>query len=195
MVVRFAQPTTGNVDRSVHLGAELSAIVKLFDDKIELFGNATLSKNTIEEGNTVIEYQVTDDSSAITSLNLDGNKITGFPDFLTNIGITFQQSGFYLRWTGKYVGEFYSDNYDNKLNSYLLTNPGFVDYTDNLNEAYFVSDVLLSYEFSLTNFLTPWKVYFQLNNIFDNMYSAYAIGKEFFPAAERNWLAGIQIGL
>ena len=70
-----------------------------------------------------------------------------------------------------------------------------MDYSDNLNEAYFVSDVLLSYEFSLTNFLTPWKVYFQLNNIFDNMYSAYAIGKEFFPAAERNWLAGIQIGL
>ena len=35
----------------------------------------------------------------------------------------------------------------------------------------------------------------QVNNIFDNLYSAYAIGKEFFPAAERNWLAGIQVGL
>ncbi|MDZ7623112.1 MAG: TonB-dependent receptor [Ignavibacteriaceae bacterium] len=49
-VDRFGQPTTGNVDRSVHLGAELSAIVKLWNDHIELFGNATLSKNTIEEG-------------------------------------------------------------------------------------------------------------------------------------------------
>jgi iron complex outermembrane receptor protein len=35
----------------------------------------------------------------------------------------------------------------------------------------------------------------QVNNIFDNLYSAYAIGKEFFPAADRNFIAGIQIGL
>ncbi|MCZ7613182.1 MAG: TonB-dependent receptor [Ignavibacteriaceae bacterium] len=49
-VDRFGQPTTGNVDRTVHLGAELSGILKLFDDKVELFGNVSLSKNTIEEG-------------------------------------------------------------------------------------------------------------------------------------------------
>lgn len=186
-VDRFGQPTTGNVDRSVHLGAELSAIVKFWDDHFELFGNATLSKNTIEEGRFFIDEQ--------NSIELSGNRISGFPDLLGNIGIAFQQSGFYLRLTGKYVGEFYSDNYDEKLNSYLLTYPGFVDYSDNLNEAYLVSDIFMSYEFSIVNFLTPWKVYMQVNNIFDNLYSAYAIGKEFFPAAERNWLAGVQIGL
>jgi len=27
------------------------------------------------------------------------------------------------------------------------------------------------------------------------LYSAYAIGKEFFPAAERNFLVGLQLGL
>jgi iron complex outermembrane receptor protein len=27
------------------------------------------------------------------------------------------------------------------------------------------------------------------------LYAAYAIGKEFFPAAERNYLAGIKVGL
>ena len=114
---------------------------------------------------------------------------------LANIGIAFQHSGFYLRLTGKYVGEFYSDNYDDKLKSYLVQHPGFVDYSDNLNESYFVSDIFVSYELSFVNFLTPWKVYLQVNNIFDNLYSANAIGKEFFPAAERNWLAGIQVGL
>jgi iron complex outermembrane recepter protein len=186
-VDRFGQPTTGNVDRSVHLGAELSAIVKFWEDHFELFGNATLSKNTIEEGKYFIDAE--------NSVDLSGNRISGFPDLLTNIGITFQQSGFYLRLTGKYVGDFYSDNYDDKLNSYLLTYPGFVDYSDNLNEAYFVSDIFISYEFSIVNFLTPWKIYLQVNNIFDNLYSANAIGKEFFPAAERNWLAGIQVGL
>jgi iron complex outermembrane receptor protein len=109
--------------------------------------------------------------------------------------VAFQHSGFYLRLTGKYVGEFYSDNYDDKLKGYLVQQPGFVDYSDNLNESYFVSDIFVSYELTLVNFLTPWKVYLQVNNIFDNLYSANAIGKEFFPAAERNWLAGIQVGL
>ncbi|MCW8813742.1 MAG: TonB-dependent receptor [Chlorobium sp.] len=186
-VDRFGQPTTGNVDRSVHLGAELSAIVKFWEDHFEIFGNTTLSKNTIDKGKHFIDAE--------NYIDLSGNRITGFPDFLANFGVTFQQSGFYLRLTGKYAGEFYSDNYDKNLKTYLILYPGFVDYSDNLNEAYFVSDVFISYEFSLLNSLTPWKVYFQVNNIFDNLYSAYAIGKEFFPAAERNYLAGIQVGL
>ncbi|MBE0570141.1 MAG: TonB-dependent receptor [Ignavibacteriaceae bacterium] len=186
-VDRFGQPITGNVDRSVHLGAELSGILKFWNDRIELFGNATFSKNTIEEGKFFIDEQ--------TSIDLNGNRISGFPDLLANVGVAFSQSGFYLRLTGKYVGEFFSDNYDDRLAAYLTQYPGFVDYTDNLNEAYFVSDVFLSYEFPLLNFLTPWKVYMQVNNTFDNLYSAYAIGKEFFPAAERNWLVGIQVGL
>jgi iron complex outermembrane receptor protein len=186
-VDRFGQPTTGNVDRSVHLGAELSAIVKFWDDHLELFGNATISKNTIEQGKYFIDLE--------NSIDLSGNRISGFPDLLANIGIAFQHSGFYLRLTGKYVGEFFSDNYDNNLGGYLTKYPNFVDYADNLNEAYFVSDIFLSYEFFLINSMTPWKVYLQINNIFDNLYSANAIGKEFFPAAERNWLAGIQVGL
>lgn len=186
-VDRFGQPTTGNVDRSVHFGAELSAIVKLWDKHIELFGNTTLSKNTIEEGKYFID--------ADNFIDLSGNRISGFPDLLANIGISFQHSGFYVRLTGKYVGEFFSDNYDNKLKNYLSRYSGFVDYSDNLNESYFVSDIFMSYEFSLFNSLTPWKFHLQVNNIFDNLYSANAIGKEFFPAAERNWLAGIQFGL
>lgn len=185
-VDRFGQPTTGNVDRSVHLGAELSAILKFWNDHIEVFGNTTVSRNTIEDGKFFIDEP--------TSIDLSGNRISGFPDLLANLGVAFQHSGLYVRLTGKYVGEFFSDNYDDKLISYLGQYPGFVDYNDNLNESYFVSDIFLSYEFSLLNSMTPWKVYMQINNIFDNLYSAYAIGKEFFPAAERNWLAGIQVG-
>jgi iron complex outermembrane receptor protein len=186
-VDRFGQPITGNVDKSVHLGAELSAILKLLNDRIEIFGNATLSKNTIEEGEFFID--------AINSIDLSGNRISGFPNFLANIGFSFIDAGFYFRLTGKYVGEFFSDNYDTNLNNYVNQFPGFVDYSDNLNEAYFVSDFYASYEFNFLNGQTPWKLFVQVNNIFDELYSAYAIGKEFFPAAERNWLAGIQLGL
>ena len=101
----------------------------------------------------------------------------------------------YVKLSGKYVGKFFSDNYDDKLKSDLDRFQGFVGYTDNVNDAYFVSDIYAAYEFYLLNGLTPWKIFIQVNNIFDNLYSASAIGKEFFPAAERNWLVGIQVGL
>jgi iron complex outermembrane receptor protein len=186
-VDRFGQPTTGNVDKTIHTGAELSAIFKLWQNRVEIFGNASLSKNTIEEGKFYLD--------STNYIDLSSNRITGFPDFLANIGIVFQQSGFYLRFTGKYVGDLYSDNYDESLDDYLIRYPGFVDYSDNLNEAYFVSDFFASYEFSVFNTLSAWKIYGQVNNLFNSLYSAYAIGKEFFPAAEINWLAGIQVGL
>ena len=186
-VDRFGQPTTGNVDRSIHIGAELSTIVRLLNNHIELFGNATFSRNTIEEGKFYLDE--------VNFVDLSGNRISGFPDFLANAGITFNDKNLFLKLSGKYVGKFFSDNYDDKLKSDLHMFSGFVDYTDNINDAYFVSDFYAAYEFNLLNSLTPWKIFVQVNNIFDNLYSAYAIGKEFFPAAERNWLAGIQVGL
>jgi iron complex outermembrane receptor protein len=186
-VDRFGQPTTGNADRTIHLGAEVSAIVRLFSKTVEIFGNATMSRNTIEEGRFYL-----DDKKFI---DLSGNRISGFPEFLSTCGFSVNYEGLYFRWIGKYVGGYFSDNYDNNLKSYSEQNPGFVDYQDNVNEAYLVSDIFASYEFNVINTLSPWKVFIQVNNIFDNLYSAYAIGKEFFPAAERNWLAGIQVGL
>jgi iron complex outermembrane receptor protein len=193
-VDRFGQPITGNVDKTIHQGIEASAVVKLFNN-LEIFGNATLSKNSIEEGNAFIEYDVTEDSTAVSKLNLNGNKISGFPDFLANFGISYRKDGVFLQFTGKYVGEFFSDNYDENLLQYLSAYPAFVDYNDNKNEAYFTANFHGSYELNLFGSHTPTKIFLQVNNIFDNLYSAYAIGKEFFPAAERNFLVGLQLGL
>ena len=127
-------------------------------------------------------------------IDLNSNRISGFPDFLANFGLNFRYEGLYLRFTGKYVGDFYSDNYDKNLTSYLNKYPEFVSYTDNKNDVYFVADFYGSYELKLFNALVPSKVFVQVNNIFDNLYSAFAIGKEFFPAAERNFLIGLQLG-
>jgi iron complex outermembrane recepter protein len=184
---RFGQPVTGNVDRTVHVGAELSFVLKFLKNKFEIIGNGTISRNTIEEGNYYLD--------ADNLINLNGNRIAGFPDYLTNLSLVYNYAGLYVRLTGKYVGDFFSDNYDENLNPYLQEYPGFVSYTDNVNESYFTSELIASYEFPVINALTPWKLYFQLTNIFDNLYSANAIGKEFFPAAERNFIAGIQVGL
>ncbi len=69
------------------------------------------------------------------------------------------------------------------------------DYRDNRLDSYFVSNILFSYQFQAEPTFKNTKVFLQVNNILDNLYAAYGIGKEFFPAAERNFIAGVKIGL
>lgn len=183
---RFGQPITGNIERTIHQGIELSASLKLFD-AFEIYSNATLSKNIIKSGKYFIDSN--------TSLDLSENRINGFPNFLGNFIISYKQSSLYLKLSGKYVGDFYSDNFNDNLNKYLNQNPGFVDYNNNKNEAYFTTDIFFSYDFHITESLGLSKIFLQVNNVFDRLYSAHAIGKEFFPAAGRNFLVGVQIGL
>ncbi len=182
----YGQPITGNVSQTLHRGIELSINLKL-NEGISIYANATYSKNEIKDG----KYYL----NAADVINLSGNRISGFPDFLANLGISYNKNNFYFRLTGKYVGKFYSDNYDENLLKYLNTYPGFVSYTDNVNDAYFNANMIASYQFKLFNSLTDSKIYFQVNNIFDKLYSANAIGGEFFPAADRNFLVGMEIGL
>lgn len=194
-VDRFGQPVTGNVDKTIHRGIELSVTSKLFY-YFELFANATYSQNIIDRGSTFVRYRDPNTNQKVVSeIDLSGNRISGFPDLLANFGLSFNYNNIFIRLSGKYVGEFYSDNYDNKLKEYLIDRPGFIDYTDNKNDAYFVMDFFGSYEFPILGGRTASKIFLQVNNLLDNLYSAHAIGKEFFPAAERNWLAGIQVGL
>lgn len=185
-VDRFGQPVTGNVKRTVHAGIEFSGMLNLVKG-VQLTGNAAISKNTIKEGQ---QYLGTDDY-----LDLSGNRISGFPDFLANFGISYHDYGVLLQFTGRYVGALYSDNFDNKITQYLNLYPGFISYNDNKNEAYFTADFTGSCEFNIFSALNSSKVFIQVNNVFDNLYSANAIGPEFFPAAERNFLVGIQVGL
>ncbi|MDP2365303.1 MAG: TonB-dependent receptor, partial [Ignavibacteria bacterium] len=185
-VDRFGQPITGNVDETTHTGAEVSVVLKLFNG-LEIFGNASYSKNKITSG----VYFINDTET----IDISGNTISGFPSFLFNTGLQYQIKNFFLKLNGKYVGQFYSDNFDKNISSYLIQFPGFLDYNDNINDDYFVMDIYGSYDLRLFNGLTNSKIFIQVNNVFDNLYSAYAIGKEYFPAADRNFIAGLSIGL
>ncbi len=182
----FGQPITGNMKSTLHRGIEFSGVYK-FNKYLDVHANATYSSNVIQSGVYFI------DSS--NEIDLSGNKIGGFPDFLANIGISYKNENLFLQLNGKYVGAFYSDNFGNNLQQYLIEHPGFVGYSDNQNDAYFNADFFASYKLSLFDALTPAKVYVQVNNIFDKLYSANAIGAEFYPAAERNFLTGIEIGM
>lgn len=183
---RFGQPVTGNVDRTLHRGVELSVSAKPIIG-LSIFANFSYSSNVIKSGKFYLD--------ANNLIDLSGNKISGFPELLSNFGISYSYRGLFAKLNGKYVGGFYSDNYDTKLKNYLNANPGFVSYTDNKNDAYFTADFFISYETNILQALGSSKIFLQVNNIFDNLYSAYAIGGEFFPAAERNFLVGVQMGL
>lgn len=183
---RFGQPITGNVDQTSHAGIELTGAINLTDN-IKFIGNFTYSKNKIDKGNYFISQNET--------IDLSNNKISGFPEILSNISLLYQSNKIFLKLNAKYVGKFYSDNFDNKLSDYLKLFPNFVSYNDNVNDSYFVMDFYGSCELSLFNGLSNSKFFVQINNIFDNLYSAYAIGKEFFPAAERNIIVGFSFGL
>lgn len=183
---RFGQPVTGNIDKTIHSGIELSGTAKV-NNNLEITLNGTYSKNYISEG---YEYL-----GGTDKINLADNRISGFPDLTFNAIVKFNYENFTTQFFAKYVGDFYSDNYDKNLGSYLNQFPDFTDYSDNKVDSYFTANLIASYETSFGDFFKKVKVYLQVNNLFDNLYAAYAIGKEFFPAAERNFLTGIKLGL
>ncbi|NLT50825.1 MAG: TonB-dependent receptor [Ignavibacteria bacterium] len=186
---RFGQPKTGNMKRTIHEGIEVSAVYKV-NEYLEIMANGTYSKNFISKGVAYIE-----DTISIKELDLSGNRISGFPDLMANLVIKLNYEGFNLQIANKFVGDFYSDNYDKNLKEYLVKYPGFNNYSDNQVDAYFTTNIFAGYEFGLNPVFKKVKIFAQVNNLFDNLYAAYAVGKEFYPAAERNFLMGINVGL
>ncbi|MBU1097153.1 MAG: TonB-dependent receptor [Bacteroidetes bacterium] len=183
---RFGQPVTGNIDQTIHSGIEFSLGSK-FADIFEIKSNAALSKNYINKG----VYFISENQS----IDLKDNNISGFPDVTANIILSMNYRGFFAQLSGKYVGAFFSDNYDDNLTDYLVDHPGFVDYYDNKVDAYFTANFLASYRVNMLPVFKTVKIFLQVNNIFDNLYAAYAVGKEYFPAAERHFTAGVNVGL
>jgi len=190
-VDRFGQPITGNMERTIHYGLEGTFSLK-HNDIIELTLNGSLSKNYISSG---AAYFYNKKTGSTVKLDLSGNRISGFPDVTINAILKINYENLLVQLTGKYVGSFFTDNYDNKLADYLKIYSKVADYTDNKVDAYFVANFYASYNLFINSYLKNIKLYMQINNIFDNLYAAYGIGKEFFPAAERNYLFGVKIGL
>lgn len=194
-VDRFGQPITGNMDQTIHYGIEGTFNYKL-NSEFELVFNGSLNKNYIKNGSTFIKYKDNKTGAKkISELNLSGNRISGFPDVTFNAILKYSYQFLFIQLSAKYVGSFYTDNFDNNLLTYLQKYPKFIDYTDNRVDPYLVVNLYSSFDIDLEPYLNNIKLYLQVNNLFDNLYAAYGIGKEYFPAAERNLLFGIKIGL
>jgi iron complex outermembrane receptor protein len=191
---RFGQPITGNIEKTIHTGIEIEGSAKIVK-AIDFIFNASYSKNYVEQGLAFINTVDIAGNDVVNEINLAENLIGGFPELTMNAIIKINYKGFFGQLSGKYVGDYYSDNYDNKLTELLTSNPDFVGYTDNTVDSYFVMNILGSYEFRINSFLTTLRIIGQVNNVFDNLYAAYATGGDFFPAAERNFLVGVKLGL
>ncbi|MFA6455376.1 MAG: TonB-dependent receptor [Bacteroidota bacterium] len=170
----FGNPVYGNAPRTRHLGVEVDGVARLTDNFI-VSGNASLSTNYIVEFSTV--------DSAVNGIvywtSLKDNPIAGFPGITANLRLSYQWEGLSASVITKYVGPFYTDNFQN---------------TENKNDAYSVVNVELLYtlpkigdaEITLRG---------EVRNLLNRLYMQNGEGNAFFPAAERNYLAGISVQL
>ncbi|MDW8272238.1 MAG: TonB-dependent receptor [Bacteroidota bacterium] len=186
----WGAPVEGNAPRARHLGIELSgawSFLRWNGAVVTAGGNLTLSRNRF------IDY--TFQAANGQAVDLSGNPIEGFPEFLANIFVDLQWNGFALRWAGRYVGPHYTDNFGARLGEYLQQVPGLVSYRDNRVDPYFVANLTASY--TLTNIagLRALRLRMQVNNLFNSLFAWSGNGAEFFPAAERLWLSGIEVEL
>jgi iron complex outermembrane receptor protein len=192
---RFGQPITGNMESTIHYGLE--GLTEFdFNNGLKAIINGSISKNYIKKGFEFREYNpLSSFRNASSIIDLSGNRISGFPDVTFNFIIKYSSEKFFAQISNKYVGAYFSDNYDENLSTYISKIPLFTDYTDNKVESYFVTNLFVSYEFTADPILKYFKLFIQVNNLFDNLYASYGIGKEFFPAAERNFLFGVKLSL
>jgi iron complex outermembrane receptor protein len=174
---RFGQPITGNAEKTRHIGVEYTLLFKL-KKHLTVTGNISLSKNEIirskiyrSSGNEVI---------------LDGNRISGFPDILANLRISYVYDEFSASLLMQHSGDKYSDNYGDLANRPVIDNKVDPFTVFNFDASYNLKNI---FNASNINFK------FQINNLFNKLYATHAEGKEFFPAAERHMFFAIQLDI
>jgi iron complex outermembrane receptor protein len=188
----FGSPIDANVPRTRHIGLELLAKKRFITDygNITLEGNTTLSRNRIVDYDFEYIEKINDSTEVKRLLSMAGNQIGGFPDFMANAIIQYDYSDFNMLLIGKYVGEMRTDNFGNFRGNQIRK-----DYTDNVLPDYFVMNLAFSYEFKNFMSLNSLRLNLQINNLLNEFYVPYAVGRRFFPAAERSIFFGIQMGL
>ncbi|MFH1051360.1 MAG: TonB-dependent receptor [bacterium] len=189
----WGRPVDGNVPRTRHAGVELQGAYILMKNS---FGKLNLSANMTYSNNRIVEFDFI--TNALDTISLEGNPVGGFPDLMANIRLSYSNDDFYCSLLGKYIGGFRTDNYgdlisDQRIQTHLAND--WDVYIDNKLDAYFVLNADFSYTFRDVLTLPSLKIQAKVNNLLNNLYAAYGIGKAFFPAAERNFIIGIEMGI
>jgi iron complex outermembrane receptor protein len=192
---KFGSPIDGNAPRSRHLGLELDFAGELFtvgEHRFTAGGNATLSTNELLEYSVFFE----DDDPLVESpveVDLSGNEISGFPSSMANLYIMYDYSGLMARIDGRAVSSFYTDNYGDRIGEEGIQK--YVGYSDNVVDSYFILSADLSYELKDILGTQSLRLRLNVNNITNELYSPSGIGRNFFPAAERNYYFGMVVAI
>jgi iron complex outermembrane receptor protein len=177
-------PLTGNADKTIHQGVELSARfdsdggfavngnVSINDDKFDKFTEYVRDWNAFPD--TLIEY------------DRSGKRIGGFPVYLANYGVEYGYDIFRGRLSGRLVGEQYLDNSEDdnrKLDGYhfldlaLSANVGkYLGYKQ-MNLDFRVNN-LLDAEYETAGYIEP-----------DDGLPRYMVG------ADRNFFLSLDVGI
>ncbi len=161
----FYNPSTfGNENHpeTLHQGVEIGCKAKPFD-KLTLFGNFTYEEATFEKA----PYK--------------GNEIPAVPGYKGNLGFRVDDvgvTGLVLSAAYNYVGS-----------SYVIS-----DQANNFDklDSYYTIDAKLAYKYKIL------KAFIGVNNLTDRKYTEYGVmdtfltKRNFYPAPERNFFAGIQ---
>jgi iron complex outermembrane receptor protein len=172
---RFGQPVTGNAERTLHTGLELSA-------RWSPLNNFHIDVNGMLSHSRLGKYIVYEDDANgnPAAVDLGGNRIAGFPERLANLKLTWQESGLTAVLTWKFVGDQYTDNTqreDFKVDAYSVLNAS----------AGFSTPPLFG--------LRSLDVRMSVNNVFDRLYAQSGEGDQFFVAAERNFFFDLIFGI
>lgn len=179
----FGQPVTGNAERTLHSGLELTAAARP-TRFLTLQANLSLSRNTFKE------HTVYEGGQAVA---LDDNRIAGFPDVLANARATFERDGFRASLSLQHVGKQYTDNSeDNRQTPALRSAPGYVPL---FVDAYTLLNLGLSYDLGPAIGLKRLEVRLDVNNLTDTLYAGHGEGGDFFPGATRNAFLSCKLDL
>ena len=157
-----------NVPNSYRAGIELQAGVRLFEN-LEWSGNATISRNKIEEYTSYLDNYDTGGQEATTYTDTD---IAFSPSFIANSKLRFNHNGFSAALNTKYVSKQYLDN--TQTESRTL-------------DPYLVNDLQLSYDWSTTPLLNSLEATLKVNNIFDEMYESNGYTYGYISGGERQF--------
>ncbi len=188
----FGVPIDGNAPRTSHYGIEIMASHNIMRNK---YGKLDIGANTTISSNKIIELDYITKKG--DKISLKGNNISGFPDLLANIKLEYTFKDFNINIFYRYVGQMPTDNFgsllqtDDRIKANLKSEYYYINTLDSY------STINIDIAYILYNILSFQKLRFHLhiNNVTNQLYAAYAIGKEFFPAAERNYYFGIEVGL
>ncbi len=169
-VDRFGQPITGNAEKTIHYGAELSGVYRPLS-MLSVSGNISYSKNEL------VNYKQF--ASKDEEIILDGNPIAGFPNLLANARVSYNWQDIFVSLSAKYVGESYTDNFKNPQNRV---------------DAFSILNLDLNYSFAGLG-LKSITVQTKINNLLDSKYLAYGEADAFFPAAGINYFTTLKIEL